>query len=144
MLYLQQKITDISLICLFFFAICLQFFLTGCGNSGDSYSGDFDREFAAGIKPEITDVNLIDENGNEVSSRMVDGNRIIEPQEGQKIGFKIYFKTSSNVTAEVIVSQFTPMDLIPQEEPVYCEGFGCPDPEKGGRRESHPPKPVLY
>jgi hypothetical protein len=131
MLYNQRKIADIRLNYLFFFAICLQLFLTGCGTGEDSYPGDFDRDFATGIKPEIIDAKLLDENGNEVESQVIDGNRVIMPREGQKIGFEIVFRTLKDVSAEVIVSQFTPMDLIPQEEPIYCEGLGCPDPEKG-------------
>jgi len=131
MLYNQQQKTVIGLNYLLFFVICLQLFFTGCGNGGDSYPGDTNRNFAAGIKPEIIDAKLIDENGNEIETQIIDGNEIITPQQGQKIGFEITFKTSSNVSAEVIVSQFRPMDIIFQEEPVYCEGLGCPDPEKG-------------
>jgi hypothetical protein len=116
---------------LFFFAFCLQCLLTGCDTKGGDYPGDFNREFAEGTKPEILDAKLIDENGDEVYSEMIDGNRVIMPRMGQKIGFEIYFRTSHDVSSEVIVSQYTPMDLIAQEEPVYCEGLGCPDPEKG-------------
>ncbi len=117
---------------LLFFAIFLQFFLAGCGSEGGDYDGDFDRDFATGIKPEIIDATLIDENGDEIESQVINGNLVIMPREGQKIGFEIVFKTSRDVTAEVIVSQYTPMDLLYQEEPVYCdEGPECPDPEKG-------------
>jgi len=159
MLYNQQKIAAARSNYLLFFIICLQFFLSGCGTSEDSYPGDTNRNFAAGIKPEIIDAKLIDENGNEIETQRIDGNFIITPREGQKIGFKIVFRTSKDVSAEVIVSQFTPTDLIPQGEPIFCEGLGCPDPEKGEisyygeeifsgtpyhgpRRYSVPPPPV--
>jgi len=113
--------------CLFFFTICLHFVLIGCDTEGGDYHGD-NREFAAGIKPEILDAKLIDEYGNEVETRVIDGNRVIMPKVGQKIGFEIQFRTSKKVTAEIIVSQYTQMNLIPQPEPVYCEETECPDP----------------
>jgi hypothetical protein len=116
---------------LYLFQICLLCFLGGCETGGYDYPGDTTRDFAPGIKPEILDAKLIDENGNEVETRVVDGNTIVMPRQGQKIGFTISFRTSKEVSAEVIVSQYTPMELVPVQEPVYCEGLGCPDPEKG-------------
>jgi hypothetical protein len=128
-----KKIAGIRLNYFIFLAIFLPFLITGCDTSGDSdYPGDFNRDFATGIKPEIIGATLLDENGNEVYSEVIDGNRVIMPSQRQKIGFEIVFRTLKDVTAEVILSQYTPMDLLYQEEPVYCyEEFGCPDPEKG-------------
>ncbi|MFO7558059.1 MAG: hypothetical protein R6X10_04445 [Desulfobacterales bacterium] len=124
----RQKTAGIRLNYVLFFAIFLQFFLAGCGTEGDDYSGNF----ATGITPEIIDAALIDENGDEIKSQVINGNPVIMLREGQKIGFEIVFRTSRDVIAEVIVSQYTPMDLLYQEEPVYCDkGLECPDPEKG-------------
>jgi hypothetical protein len=105
--------------------------VAGCSSSSSSSDSDTSRNLQGGIVPQITSARLIDSEGNDLETRVEDGNLIIMPRYGQQIGFEISFIASKNVAVEVIVNQYTPMDLKPVGEPTYCEGDGCPDPSKG-------------
>ena len=103
----------------------------GCSSSSSDSTSDTSRNLQGGIVPQITSARLIDSEGNDVETQIIDGNLIIMPRYGQQIGFEISFIASKDVAVTVIVNQYTPMDLRPAAEPTYCEGDGCPDPAKG-------------
>ncbi|MFH2065041.1 MAG: hypothetical protein ABIK15_07580 [Pseudomonadota bacterium] len=114
--------------------LCLLYlFLTmsGCGSNSSSSDTDTSRNLQDGIAPQIISARLIDAQGNDIETRVIDGNTMITPSSGQQIGFELTFIASKDVAVEVIVNQYTPMDIKTAPEPTYCEGDGCPDPAKG-------------
>ncbi len=115
------------LLCIFFIFLAI----TGCGSDSSTSDADTSRNFRESVTPKITSARLIDAQGNDVETKMIDGNITITPREGQQIGFEISFIASKDVAVSVIVNQYTPMDIKTVPEPIYCEGLGCPDPEKG-------------
>ncbi len=115
------------LLCLFVTLLAI----TGCGSDSSTSDADTSRNLRESIIPQITSARLIDAQGNDIETRMIDGNHTITPREGQQIGFELSFIASKNVAVEVIVNQYTPMDVKTVPEPTYCEGDGCPDPAKG-------------
>jgi len=116
---------------LFFSFLFIMLAFVGCGESGSTSDGDTSRNLRESLTPRITSARLIDAQGNDIETQRVSGNTTITPREGQEIGFEISFIAGKNVSVEVIVNQYTPMDLAPESEPTFCEGFECPDPEKG-------------
>jgi hypothetical protein len=127
--HIQKKHGDLK--SLFLFLIFAVLTITGCGNSGTTSEGETSRNIRDRIAPQITSARLIDAQGNDIETQLIDGNTIITPKDGQRIGFEISFLAAKDVSVEVIVNQYTPMDLNPEPEESFCEGFGCPAPDKG-------------
>ncbi|MBA4366850.1 MAG: hypothetical protein C0403_04350 [Desulfobacterium sp.] len=125
----QTKHSESASLLLYLFFTFLA--ITGCGSGSSTSDADTSRNLRESVTPQITSARLIDAQGNDVETQMIDGNLTITPREGQQIGFEISFIASKDVAVSVIVNQYTPMDIKTVPEPTYCEGLGCPDPEKG-------------